>query len=134
MLIQQEPREIFQKSYWVLQAENGGVVGMLEVIQSDFARLKADTKAAEATSQKEYDTFMEDCKSDREVKLTDIEHKAAKKQDEHQAKKLSQHAATLLRSRRPLLSDLFPYRLRGNAILPYRGVMAQVVDNPAHDL
>merc|ERR1719310_957118 len=49
---------IFDSPYKGLQAENGGVIGMLEVIQSDFARLEADTKASEATAQKEYDGFM----------------------------------------------------------------------------
>merc|ERR1719373_1485684 len=82
--VQQEP-EIFDSSYKGMQSENGGVVGMLEVIESDFARLEADTKAAEASAQKEYDTFMTDSKADKEAKLTDIEHKTAKKQDEHQA-------------------------------------------------
>ena len=58
---------------------------MLEVIESDFARLEADTKAAEASAQKEYDTFMTDSKVDKSAKSTDIEHKTAKKQDESQA-------------------------------------------------
>jgi len=86
-LLQQQPEapEIFDKPYQGMQAENGGVVGMLEVIQSDFARLESDTKAAEATAQKEYDTFMTDSKVDKEKKTTDIEHKTAKKQDETQA-------------------------------------------------
>merc|ERR1719277_1265219 len=47
---------IFDSPYKGMQAENGGVVGMLEVIESDFARLEAETKAAEATAQKEYDS------------------------------------------------------------------------------
>jgi hypothetical protein len=76
---------IFDSPYKGMQAENGGVVGMLEVIQSDFARLEAETKASEATAQKEYDTFMTDSKVDKESKSTDIEHKTAKKQDETQA-------------------------------------------------
>merc|ERR1719241_39148 len=80
----QEP-EIFDEPYKGLQAENGGVVGMIEVIQSDFARLEAETKASEATAQKEYDAFMTDSKVDKEAKTTDIEHKTAKKQDENQA-------------------------------------------------
>merc|ERR1719401_439686 len=58
---------------------------MLEVIESDFARLEAETKAAEATAQKEYDAFMTDSKVDKAAKQTDIEHKTAKKQDESQA-------------------------------------------------
>jgi len=65
--------------------ESGGVVGMLEVIESDFARLESDTKASEATAQKEYDEFMTDSKVDKSEKSTDIEHKTAKKQDESQA-------------------------------------------------
>merc|ERR1711879_406272 len=76
---------IFDSPYTGMQSENGGVIGMLEVIQSDFARLEADTKAAEATAQKEYDEFMTDSKDDSEAKSTDIEHKTAKKQDQSQA-------------------------------------------------
>merc|ERR1712083_654989 len=66
-LLQQQPEapEIFDKAYKGMQSENGGVVGMLEVIESDFARLESDTKAAEASAQKEYDTFMTDSKVDK---------------------------------------------------------------------
>merc|ERR1719498_1946030 len=63
----QQP-EIFDRPYKGMQAENGGVIGMLEVIQSDFARLESDTKAAEETSQKEYDEFMTDSKVDKSEK------------------------------------------------------------------
>jgi len=55
---------------------------MLEVIESDFARLEADTKAAEESSQSEYDEFMTDSATDKSKKTTDIDHKSAKKQDE----------------------------------------------------
>merc|ERR1740121_3593201 len=51
---------------------------MLEVIETDFARLEADTKAAEAAAQKEYDEFMA-------AKELEIENKNFKKQDEEQA-------------------------------------------------
>jgi len=86
-LLQQQPEspEIFDKPYQGMQAENGGVIGMLEVIESDFARLEADTKASEASAQKEYDEFMTDSEVDKTKKSTDIEHKTAKKQDEEQA-------------------------------------------------
>merc|ERR1712224_213635 len=85
--VQQQPEapETFDKPYTGMGGESGGVVGMLEVIESDFARLESETKAAEATAQKEYDTFMTDSKVDKEAKTTDIEHKTAKKQDESQA-------------------------------------------------
>jgi len=91
-LVQAQPEapEVFDEPYKGMQAENGGVVGMLEVIESDFARLEADTKAAEATAQKEYDVFMTDSKVDKEGKSTDIEHKTAKKQDQSQALTVAQ--------------------------------------------
>merc|ERR1712194_384308 len=80
-LLQQQPvaPEIFDAPYKGMQAENGGVVGMLEVIQSDFARLEADTAAAEAAAQKQYDKFMEDSRIDKAEKTQDIKHKTAKK-------------------------------------------------------
>merc|ERR1719337_497369 len=63
--------EIFDEAYTGMGGESGGVVGMLEVIESDFARLESDTKAAEATAQKEYDEFMTDSKVDKSEKSTD---------------------------------------------------------------
>merc|ERR1711972_344515 len=83
--VQQAPPAIFDSPYQGMQSENGGVIGMLEVIESDFARLEADTTAAEATAQKEHDTFMTNSKVDVTAKQKDIEHKEAKKQDENQA-------------------------------------------------
>merc|ERR1719310_2736843 len=44
--------------YKGMQSAKGGVVGMLEVITSDFARLLADTKAAETAAATEYDSFI----------------------------------------------------------------------------
>merc|ERR1719213_17387 len=68
-----------------MQEANGGVIGMLEVIESDFARLESETKAGEASAQKEYDRMMSDSAEDKAVKSKDIEHKQAKKQDQTQA-------------------------------------------------
>jgi peptidoglycan hydrolase CwlO-like protein len=77
--------EIFETTYTGQQSEAGGVVGMLEVIESDFARLEAETAAAEATAAKEYDTFMADSTADKKAKEKEIEDKGYKKQDEEQA-------------------------------------------------
>jgi len=77
--------DIFDSPYKGMGAESGGVVGMLEVIESDFARLEAETSSAEATAQKTYDEFMTDSKVDKAQKTTDSEHKTAKKQDQEQA-------------------------------------------------
>merc|ERR1719199_259927 len=51
--VQQKAPEVFDEPYKGMGGESGGVVGMLEVIESDFARLESDTKASEATAQKE---------------------------------------------------------------------------------
>jgi len=61
--------------YKGMQSNKGGVVGMLEVIVSDFARLKAETEVAEKSAATEYDAFMEEStnskqrKHDEEMKL-----------------------------------------------------------------
>merc|ERR1719161_1995174 len=68
-----------------MQAESGGVIGMLEVIQSDFARLEAETSAAEDSAQKEYDQFMTDSETDKAQKERDIERLVVKKQDAEQS-------------------------------------------------
>merc|ERR1719492_49503 len=46
---------------------------MLEVIHSEFANLEADTKAAEAASQRAYDNFMVESKRNQAVKDRKIE-------------------------------------------------------------
>jgi cell division septum initiation protein DivIVA len=85
-LMQQQPTapEVFDKPYKGMQGESGGVIGMLEVIESDFARLEADTKTAEKESQAEYDKFMTDSEVDKSQKVQDIKHKEEKKQNQSQ--------------------------------------------------
>jgi len=84
---QQNPEipEMYKETYHGMTGESGGVVGMLEVIETDFARLEADTTSAEVSAQKEYDEFMSDSKEDKAAKEKDIEDKNFKKQDEEQA-------------------------------------------------
>merc|ERR1712061_320058 len=77
--------EIWSSPYRGLQAENGGVIGMLEVVESDFARLEAETNAAEAAAQKAYEEFMQASKVDKAQKQKDVGHKTAKKQGEEEA-------------------------------------------------
>merc|ERR1719440_69463 len=50
------------------QGSGGGVMGMLEVIESDFLRLKAETSADEKTAQREYDEFMKEATENKEKK------------------------------------------------------------------
>ena len=58
-------------AYKGMQSAKGGVVGMLEVIETDFARLKAETEASESAAASAYDTFMADSTADK-----DEHHKA----------------------------------------------------------
>merc|ERR1719316_1867999 len=81
-LVQQPP--IFDEPYKGMQGMKGGPIGLLEVIESDFARLQAETKAAEAQAQQEYDEFMHDSAVDKAQKEKDIEHKTTKKQNDEE--------------------------------------------------
>jgi len=84
-LVQQKPPEIFDSAYKGMQGVNNGVIGILEVVETDFARLEADTSAEEASAAKEYDKFMADSKADKESKTVDIETKTIKAHEEDQA-------------------------------------------------
>merc|ERR550537_1258339 len=57
----------------------GGVIGMLEVILSDFERLETETTEEEATAKQEYDEFMSDSTADKETKTGSIKHKTGEK-------------------------------------------------------
>jgi len=61
------------------QAGSGGIMGMLEVILSDFARLETETTEAENSAANTYEKFMNESNEDVAVKETEIEHKTNKK-------------------------------------------------------
>merc|ERR1719460_943795 len=78
--------EIFDdKPYQGMGGSAGGVVGMVEVIQSDFERLEAETEAAEEQGQKEQDEFLNDSNMNKASKTTEMEHKTTKKGDKESA-------------------------------------------------
>jgi len=66
--------EIFDGAYKGEQASTGGVLGMLDVIKSDFARLEADTNSAEQAAQAEFDSFMSDSAQTKAVLEVDLKH------------------------------------------------------------
>jgi len=72
-------------------SSNTGVIGMLEVIESDFVRLETGTAAAEDRAAKEFTTFMRNSSQDKAVKSTDMKHrlneKTTKQGDLEEAKK-----------------------------------------------
>merc|ERR1719486_975236 len=61
------------------QAGSGGIMGMLEVILSDFARLETETTETENTAAAAYDKFMDESNEDVAVKETEINHKSDNK-------------------------------------------------------
>jgi len=54
--------------------ENGGVVGMLETIESDFADLIAETTSSEAEAVRVFEQFKNDSAQDKAVKETEMQH------------------------------------------------------------
>merc|ERR1719161_2210514 len=65
--------------YQGMGGASGGVVGMMEVIQSDFSKLEAETTAAEEEAAKEYDRLMAESKKDKAVKTADMDYKKKSK-------------------------------------------------------
>jgi len=76
-LVQAESEQpaIFDSPYKGMGGESGGVVGMLEVIASDFAKLEAETKEEEQTGAAEFDKFTKESRFNKKQMQTDIKHK-----------------------------------------------------------
>jgi len=70
--------QTFDKPYTGM--EGGGVMGMLEVILSDFQRLEAETTQSEESSKGEFTTFSNDSQLNRATKSKDVEMKTEGKQ------------------------------------------------------
>jgi len=81
--VQQAPE---MAAYSGMSSAKGGVVGMLEVITSDFARLYADTKASESAAATEYNAFMKDAKASKKSKH-DLEFKTSLEKDQTEFEK-----------------------------------------------
>merc|ERR1719181_373733 len=58
---------------------------MLEVIQSDFARLEAETTSNEAEAEDVFTKYTNDSNMNKAVKETDVKHKTSKKQETESA-------------------------------------------------
>jgi len=83
----QEKQVPEMKAYKGQGGAKKGVVGMLEVILADFARLEAETTADETTAANEYDQFMSDSKADAKAKHQEEYDKGLQKdQKEHELK------------------------------------------------
>jgi hypothetical protein len=79
------PASFSNEAYTGMQGSSKGVMGLLEVIQTDFSRVKADTESDEAQAAKEYDTFMDESAKTKEItyanRLAMSREKTAKERD-----------------------------------------------------
>jgi len=75
-----EMKQAAEAPYKGMQTESGGIFAFLEVILSDFARLEAETSAAEDQQAAAYQKFMDESNQDIAVKETTVGHKEEKKQ------------------------------------------------------
>merc|ERR1712054_526545 len=64
----QEPEIFSDEPYKGMSGMSGGITGMLEVIESDLARLESETSASEEESAKEFKSFMHDSTMDKTQK------------------------------------------------------------------
>lgn len=78
--LRQEMAQAAQAPYKGMQTENGGVLGFLEVIMSDFARLESETNSAEDQAASVYEKFMDESNENIAVKETELNHKTNNKQ------------------------------------------------------
>jgi len=72
---------LLQEPYKGMQDVKGGVLGLLEVCLSDFARLETETSMAEEEAQSSYEKFMAESTESKEVKEVEKEHKEGNKAD-----------------------------------------------------
>ena len=78
--LKQEMKQATKAPYKGMGAESGGIIGFLEVVLSDFARLEAETSSAEDSAQDAYSKFMDESNEDIAVKDAEVEHKTSSKE------------------------------------------------------
>jgi len=74
-----EGMQTFGKKFTGNQDAAGGVLGMLEVVLSDFSHDMAETQASEAKAQETFDDFMVESKKGKAMKMKKIEMDEADK-------------------------------------------------------
>lgn len=75
--------EIFDEKYTGMQAENGGVVGMMEVILTDFQRLQSETETEEEQDERAFQkakTENEKQQATKEEQKSDAENDKTRKE------------------------------------------------------
>jgi len=75
--VQEQGRE----PYKGMQSASSGVLGLLEVCLSDFARLETETSEAEDAAESDHQKFMAESTQSKEVKEVEKEHKEGSRAD-----------------------------------------------------
>merc|ERR1719410_2724096 len=78
--LSQEMAQAAQAPYKGMQSASGGIMGFLDVILSDFARLESDTNSAEDRAAATFEKFMDETNQEIAVKETAKSHKEGNKQ------------------------------------------------------
>merc|ERR1719502_2520803 len=66
--------EVANAPYKGMQGSKGGVIGMLDTILSDFAKLESTTSSAEDEAASKYGKFMDASTQDIVVKTVEVQH------------------------------------------------------------
>jgi peptidoglycan hydrolase CwlO-like protein len=75
-----EGKSFVQTSAKASAKDPAGIVGLLEVAESDFSRMYAEGMASEDAAISEFETFTQDSKVSRAAKETEVKNKAAERQ------------------------------------------------------
>jgi len=117
------------EEYKGMKGRGGGVMGMLEVIDSDFARVEAETQAAEVQAAEQYKSFMKESEADVEAKH-DAEFKLSLKKDktefaQEQLQKDLDAAQAMLKAANQYYEELKPQCVEVNVSFEERAAMRQ---------
>mmetsp|Transcript_79941 Transcript_79941/g.258505 ORF Transcript_79941/g.258505 Transcript_79941/m.258505 type:complete len:673 (+) Transcript_79941:38-2056(+) len=88
-------RSTHREPYTGMGSSSGGILGLLDVILSDFARLETETSSSEDQAQSAYEKYMNESDEDLAVKGTTVEHKASKKQQTEESLRSTQKELSL---------------------------------------
>merc|ERR1719305_1921646 len=69
------------EAYTGAQSESGGIIGMMEVMKSDFERTISETEAAEAQAEEDHLEFMTETGKSLAEKKVAVEERSAQKDD-----------------------------------------------------
>merc|ERR1719498_48884 len=102
-----QPEIFSDEPYQGMSAAKGGVMGMLEVIESDFVRLESETTAQEQNAQSEYDDYIKVSTLDKTEMTKTLEHKTQKRA--HQEGALQETKSSLEGTQKELDAALKTY-------------------------